>query len=142
MTVGMNGSPNVLNVTSHCDDRFPAMASVAKTFSNVFQLTYVAGLWKENILSGLLWQRRNRTTSLTRFHSYAAPSWSWASVHGRLEYRNIRVSNYGTEPGLRISNINIEEEHPQSFGRVRRGTIDAEGVLQAVIIDQSVHPGV
>jgi hypothetical protein len=58
-------------------DKFPAMAGVAKTLASVFELTYAAGLWRENIISGLLWRRYHRESTLTRFDEYVAPSWSW-----------------------------------------------------------------
>jgi hypothetical protein len=123
-------------------DKFPAIAGVAKTFANLFQLTYVAGLWREETASGLLWQRHNRTPTLKRFNKYVAPSWSWASVHGRLEYRNIKIISSNTGPNLKVIHVDIEEEHPGTFGQVRRGRIDAKGLLQKVVIDRGVHPGV
>lgn len=125
-----------------CRDKFPAIAGVAKTFANAFKLSYAAGLWKENLISGLLWRRHNRKPSLIRFEKYVAPSWSWASVHGRLEYSNVNFIESKNGPTLKILNIEVSEEHPGTFGRVRYGQVVAEGLLQEVIVDRSIHPGV
>ncbi|KAI9771982.1 MAG: hypothetical protein M1839_002575 [Geoglossum umbratile] len=125
---------------SDVKDKFPAIAGVAKTFASVFGLTYAAGLWEENIVSGLLWRRYSRTRTLTRFKEYVAPSWSWASVHGRLEYRNVNIIESKKGLNLKVSSVNIDEEHPETFGRVRGGKIVAEGLLQAVVVDRSIHP--
>jgi hypothetical protein len=66
-----------------------------------------------------------------------APSWSWISVKGQL---NIKVSAPNTGANLRILGIDIEEDKPGTLGRVRHGKIDAEGLLQEVEIDRSIHP--
>jgi hypothetical protein len=58
-------------------DKLPAMPGVAEAFANQFKRVYMAGLWKENLRSGLLWQRHHTTKTLTP-SLYVAPSWSWA----------------------------------------------------------------
>lgn len=68
------------------------MAGVAEAFANQFKLVYMAGLWKENLRSGLLWQRHHTTKTLTPPSLYVAPSWSWASVKGHLKYPNHKLS--------------------------------------------------
>jgi hypothetical protein len=124
---------------SHCTDRLQAMASIAKAFAMKFNVTYVEGLWKENILSGLLWRRHDRQQNLTRFVEYVAPSWSWASVHGRLDYRNVHIFSGRSGPKLEIEDFDIEEEHGGTYGRVRQGRIVANGFIQFVTIDRRNH---
>lgn len=123
-------------------DRLPAIAGIAKSFANKFQLTYIAGLWEENMISGLLWQRHHSTISLTRFDESVAPSWSWASVQGRLKYRNLRISASNSGLNLRILERDVREDQPRTFGAVCYGKIEAEGLLQEVVIDRSIHPTV
>ena len=84
------------------DDKFPAIAGVAKTFASAFGLTYAAGLWTEDMISGMMWRRHNRKETLTRYEKYVAPSWSWSSVHGRLEYRNVQMVDSKAGPRLKI----------------------------------------
>jgi hypothetical protein len=45
-------------------DKLPAMAGVAEAFATQFNVVYIAGLWKENLRSGLLWQRHHITRQL------------------------------------------------------------------------------
>jgi hypothetical protein len=116
------------------------MAGIAKFFADKFHLTYVAGLWKENLISGLLWRRHHTTSTPVRFGQDVAPSWSWASIKGRLNYSNIKISASGTGANLRILGVDVEEDQPGSFGRVRYGKIHAERLMQKVVIDRSVHP--
>ena len=48
-------------------DKLPAIAGVATKFAQRFELThntYLAGSWEEDFLTGLLWRRHNRFTTL------------------------------------------------------------------------------
>ncbi|CAE7014457.1 hypothetical protein HRS9139_02375 [Pyrenophora teres f. teres] len=61
-------------------DRLPAIAAVAERISRTLRADdiYVAGLWKDSIISDMLWcpMIRGRRTPL---HKRGKPSWSWAS---------------------------------------------------------------
>ncbi|KAK1916127.1 hypothetical protein P3342_003942 [Pyrenophora teres f. teres] len=61
-------------------DRLPAIAAVAERISRALRADdiYVAGLWKDSIISDMLWcpMIRGRRTPL---HKRGKPSWSWAS---------------------------------------------------------------
>ncbi|RFU80686.1 het-domain-containing [Trichoderma arundinaceum] len=69
---------------SYPSDVLPAMAGLAKRLSSFFNCDYVAGLWRDSFLSGLLWIR-NQTMlyqEKTRAKDHrrpGVPSWSWAS---------------------------------------------------------------
>jgi hypothetical protein len=61
-------------------DRLPALSGIAKTFLQ--QQTgdeYIAGLWKNNLAAGLLWQTSGQIAK--RPSTYIAPTWSWASMN-------------------------------------------------------------
>jgi len=71
---------------SFCRDRLPALSS----FSNIFQEDpdrYHAGLWESHMPGSLLWwtlcgaRPRQEPESQSR-----PPSWSWASIEGRVTY--------------------------------------------------------
>ena len=124
-------------------DRLHAIAGVVKTLVHRFGLTYAAGLWQEDIVGGLMWKRFNRTKTLKRFEGDGTPSWSWASVQGRLEYMDVRLKGSLKGPNLEIvGQAEVEEERPGSFGRVSSGRIQVRGMLQEVLVDKGVHPGV
>ncbi|KAL5318025.1 hypothetical protein ACEPPN_015129 [Leptodophora sp. 'Broadleaf-Isolate-01'] len=59
-------------------DIFPALSGLAKKMGEHYVGTYLAGLWSNDILRGLLWTIEGKIPS--RITPYRAPSWSWASV--------------------------------------------------------------
>lgn len=127
-------------------DKFPAIAGVAKRFANHLGMqearSYVAGLWVEDFRSGLLWHRHNRVESLIRMETpFVAPSWSWASVNGRLEYRPVSwVDSVSKGPGLEVIRCDIVEEHQGTFGRLLSGSVVVKGYIQDVTLDLQAQP--
>lgn len=61
-------------------DRLSALSGLAHRFQSESLGSYLAGLWSNFTLGMLLWEvKQGRKTT-----EYVAPSWSWASVQGRL----------------------------------------------------------
>ncbi|KAM7216896.1 hypothetical protein V8F06_007765 [Rhypophila decipiens] len=67
-------------------DRLPAFSSLARNYL----LTtggqcgqYLAGLWSEDLFRGLLWRAHDARTAPP---TYQVPSWSWASVNGKVKH--------------------------------------------------------
>ncbi|MCJ1276147.1 hypothetical protein MMC21_003952 [Puttea exsequens] len=50
---------------------------------------YLAGLWRQDLISGLMWSvsHGNDISRCSRPAQFQAPSWSWASVNGPLYFR-------------------------------------------------------
>jgi hypothetical protein len=48
---------------------------------------YFAGLWKAEFLTDLTWQVKHAGATHIRSSNYRAPTWSWASIDGPIEYR-------------------------------------------------------
>ncbi len=65
-------------------DKLVALSGIAKAFGD--PADYLAGLWPDNLGILLLWQPSKGTT---RHKSFIAPSWSWASMDGGVEFENI-----------------------------------------------------
>ena len=70
-------------------DTLPALSGIASAFQNLLKDQYSAGLWKDDLVRGLLWNRahpnKNQlpSTAMTMTgRQYRAPSWSWASTSG------------------------------------------------------------
>ncbi|KAH8660529.1 heterokaryon incompatibility protein-domain-containing protein [Xylariales sp. PMI_506] len=64
-------------------DRLPAMSGIAQSLSACDLGDYCAGLWQEDLPSGLLWGiKRGFNANTHRPTKYTAPSWSWASILG------------------------------------------------------------
>ncbi|KAI0823931.1 heterokaryon incompatibility protein-domain-containing protein [Trametes gibbosa] len=67
-------------------DKLVACGAVAAAFQRVLHSDYLAGLWRDALLVGLVWYNR-LGGDLSRPEAYRAPSWSWASVDGFVEVR-------------------------------------------------------
>jgi len=76
-------------------DKFPALIGVANKFRELTQATYLAGLWKENIVNDLAWKRGSDSQFYPPPLSLA-PSFSWASISGMVSYQPTRSSYSGT----------------------------------------------
>ncbi|OCK75717.1 HET-domain-containing protein, partial [Lepidopterella palustris CBS 459.81] len=57
-----------------------ALSGIAKDFQQFNLDEYVVGMWKRSLLSDLCWE----VDMPGRPSTYRAPSWSWASLHGRV----------------------------------------------------------
>ncbi|KAK4170819.1 heterokaryon incompatibility protein-domain-containing protein [Triangularia setosa] len=128
---------------SNAKDKLPAMAGLASRLQAATSATYVAGLWKEDIHIGITWSAQ-RSESLKRLQN-GAPSWSWASVEGTLDFLWC-LSVYCAYPGkvsvvegldLHILRVSANEVHPGTFGTVTGGRIDAFATMQRGTIDGS-----
>ena len=64
-------------------DKLPALSGLATEVAKFQNGTYHAGLWWEDMASGMLWFR-GCVAELTEPSAYLAPSWSWASLNGPI----------------------------------------------------------
>jgi hypothetical protein len=67
-------------------DIFPALEGLAREFNSRLHDKYIAGLWKRDLLRGLLWRvEDSKPGDIAReARPYRAPSWSWASIIGGI----------------------------------------------------------
>ncbi|KAF8856564.1 HET-domain-containing protein [Acephala macrosclerotiorum] len=88
-------------------DRLPALGGIAQKFSKAWSDEYFAGHWKRQFIASLSW-RRSRQISDERFPpvlEYRAPSWSWASIDGPVEFDF--ESNTVSKKGLNAKLISV-----------------------------------
>lgn len=64
------------------DDKLIALMGVAELVQLCTKRTIVAGIWEEALLFDLLW---STSQPAEKRSSCVVPTWSWASVHGRVE---------------------------------------------------------
>ena len=64
-------------------DVFPALAGIATEFNRRLQDQYIAGLWKADLLRGLLWTVSKPELAKSAI-PYRAPTWTWASIIGQI----------------------------------------------------------
>lgn len=115
-------------------DRLVAIAGLARIYADMIRNpTYVAGLWKEDLIRGLLWHVEGATLiprdDVSTFPK-AFPSWSWASVGYEVVKNDLK-----TEDSLRavsqIENIQIDLVDPRDpFGAVNSGRLTITGPLR------------
>ncbi|PVH71172.1 HET-domain-containing protein [Cadophora sp. DSE1049] len=70
-------------------DMLPAILGVAEQIKKYTGLTYMHGLWKEDLARGLLWTndwRSHSKVSEEARQQTGEPSWSWAAMTGYIKY--------------------------------------------------------
>ena len=80
------GEYTARSMTNH-SDKFAAIAGIAKHLQKVIGGKYLYGLWEGDLIAGLLWRTYSGSPhwrSASR-DVYRAPSWSWASIDGRID---------------------------------------------------------
>jgi hypothetical protein len=60
------------------NDRLPALSGIASYFSTQLTGGYVVGLWRQDLVRGLLWSSGSHFVSTSRIDNI--PTWCWASV--------------------------------------------------------------
>jgi hypothetical protein len=133
-------------------DRLPALSSLAQRQVSHVDDIYLAGLWKNDILCGLLWARvpdSSVTNAVRRPSTYISPSWSWACLNAAVDFQ---INPFITE-GEKIDPFMTADDSPwrhfsnsyvpkvldatvelgslDPFGQVSSGHIKLRGYLQA-----------
>ena len=97
------------------NDKLPALSGLAYQVQQMNNDTYLAGLWKEDLLTGLTWYTPNQSVhkpkSLRRAKQNA-PSWSWAACDDRVLFLNMFSR---PKENLRID-IEITEVQAEAVG--------------------------
>ena len=91
---------------SFANDRLPAISAVASVVAKATGDRYLAGLWRDDLLAGLIWIPRMLFSGLGlhRHQEYIAPTWSWASLRaGVLYYPPFRRSTMKHDADLDAS---------------------------------------
>lgn len=118
-------------------DRLIAISGLARIYGNLIRnVTFVAGLWKEDIIRGLLWYIEDATLvpdctiNNTPALDNVFPSWSWASVGYKVIKNDLKTSD-GFSTLSTIEDIQIDLFDPRDpFGAVKDGYIKINGRLK------------
>jgi hypothetical protein len=112
-------------------DKLTALSGLARATGPKSE--YLAGMWKKDLPSGLLW-RPTPEAACVRPHKYQAPSWSWASLNGPIYPHN------NEEPGrvwhlvADIIETHIELAGIDPTGPVQAGSLRIRGCLAPITI--------
>jgi hypothetical protein len=128
---------------TYLDDKLPAIAGVAQKFAATTNDNYYAGLWRGDLLRGILWRcgQEMRTPAKTDRNA-RAPSWSWASVNVPIRYSFLNSALHDTvtvsiSPLLDILDVSdppCSAEHP--FRKTSKASLRLCGALIKVICVQ------
>ena len=75
-------------------DRLPAISGLARSFGKAGIGQYRAGVWTKHVLRMVSWNRRP-TGVCRRPSEYTAPSWSWASIIGPIDWEFSKDWDFG-----------------------------------------------
>ena len=129
-------------------DKLTAFAGIARMVHKVLKSPkedYVAGLWRPELMTELLWERltlEKEVKVIRKDHlsQYIAPSWSWASIDGHYWYSSLYSSleYYNEEFGV-YADIVEAKTFPQGdeYGHVNGGFLIIRGSLHYVELTSS-----
>jgi len=117
-------------------DKLPAISGYAHAMHEVFKGRYLAGIWKQDLLVGLLWSASSTRNRLRRPSQSRCPSWSWAALDGGIDYHLfwIQYGNPRQESGLQLKLVE-EEVRPVGvdiMGQVISGRLSVSGHMKKV----------
>jgi hypothetical protein len=132
---------------SYPEDLFPAISGIAKAVKEAAGWEYVAGLWKETLITDLMW-RTEKAQRAVRCKRWRAPSFSWASVmddstndrkdKSYISYEYVRVFQRGLDESDLSARVDIyatvvetgcEAVGEDITGRLKSGFIVLRGTL-------------
>ena len=120
-------------------DKFPALSGLVSVFARLSKDRYVAGLWENDLMVGLLWHPSySERPRLQRPPAYRAPSWSWAALDGgisfdsEVNYLAKGIPMHRATFALSDINIAIQLAGSDPFGMVASGTMTVSGRVKQV----------
>ncbi|KAF1974360.1 hypothetical protein BU23DRAFT_461772 [Bimuria novae-zelandiae CBS 107.79] len=130
------------------EDKLIALSGIAKLMADKIggsgsPAEYVAGLWKNQLASQLLWKvdpdfdrlTKVFTTQTTAPESYRAPSFSWASINTETGKGITTAEVTDTDLLLRVDDVHITlETEGNPYGMVKSGRLSIWGKLRAAVL--------
>lgn len=123
------------------EDKFPALAGMAKSIAEIVSDEYLAGLWRKDLVRGLMWHApadRSLTDHiqvLTASNPSNAPSWSWASHSKGFEVGSCLFDpdlyvEINQEVELLEAKVDLATSNP--FGRINGAAMTLNGKMVPV----------
>lgn len=120
-------------------DKLVAISALARATHLNRHIGYVAGLWRDCIVPGLLWIRRGPGF---KSRTYSCPTWSWASQNSTVSYTFATPPSYTAKPSElfpRVRDVSWVTKPENPFGDVLFAHIDLDTTiaLGAVLRDNT-----
>jgi hypothetical protein len=135
---------SALNLTVQTD-RLPALSGLAVRSSPILG-RYLSGLWKDNLVSDLMWRVNLLEVGIGRGGDYISPSWSWASITGPVTYWTEAENEIPKFPEHQLPPVAVGELEDRvrlisvsgkveiigtnPYGRIGSGTLIVDGYLK------------
>lgn len=111
-------------VLTEPNDKLVAISGLANKLKSYRPtMRYLAGLWSGLVLEGLLWSAQGPSQKW-KDNKYVAPTWSWASWNGGIEYGDFGAENAPFDCKLLDCQVNTEND--EEFGPVKSATLEIE----------------
>jgi hypothetical protein len=116
-------------------DVLPALSGLAYEVAVHDNGKYCAGVWWEDIAFGICWKKSATLKPAAGSNEYIAPSWSWASVIGPVEFVNKNEVMYRQTPITVPTQVSFHDFWIQNHGSNPYGQVDDACIkLQAPFI--------
>ncbi|KAG6362292.1 hypothetical protein INS49_010522 [Diaporthe citri] len=117
-------------------DKLVALTAVASRLQSEFGLTYLAGLWKDDLIKELLWcvspRGRNAKHNPIYQESFYAPTWSWVSVDAPMSWHPFERVDPTEEPLAQVIEAYTRPSTVNPFGAVSHGEIKLSASVRPV----------
>lgn len=111
-------------------DKLIALAGIAASLGHYNEDVYDAGLWRSSLIQDLAWHTIDDSESRRlKAHEYRAPSWSWASVEGRVHFSSWCHVEIGRQNLAALVDVTIDlVDSDNPFGAVKGGNLILRGI--------------
>ena len=107
---------------TYAKDIFPALSGAARVMQQQRKTRYVAGLWEDSLAEDLMWKPGSEL--IDKPGNWRAPTWSWASLGGPVNYA---LWNSSTKKDAQIIDISCVPVGSDPLGELVSGHIDISG---------------
>lgn len=102
-------------------DRLPALSGVAARQQQVTGDQYLAGMWRESLITQLPWEL---VGAKSRRPDWRAPTWSWASIDGEARYWGIwNFEHLSWNKLIQVLEARTRPSGPDPYGAVTDGEL-------------------
>jgi hypothetical protein len=116
-------------------DKLVALAGLAGEIQAVTKDDYLAGIWRTNLVDGLLWTTYSESKA-TRPAQYRAPSWSWASLNGPIDFKT--TTSVQESIAVTVLDWHIDNIGGNPLGEVSGGILKLAGPVAKLEFSEGV----
>jgi hypothetical protein len=115
-------------------DRLIAVAGLARHAATTVKSRYLAGLWEDSVLEGLLWEQ-NTDYNVKTTKTHCAPSWSWASWQGGTRWRCLGEGHENFVPDCEFVRAQIDLRSSDVYGGVLSGALTLRSRVVEIVVE-------